>query len=195
MKGCRPLTDAEVIEVARALECTTQGIRDVALFLTGVRTGFRISELLSLRVGDAFQNGNYVDFITVKKMYMKGKAVSRGVPLHSQARIALERQVEELAKRGKASATSFLFPSREGSNRAITRMSAWRMLKVAFSACGLTGKLGSHTMRKTFARRMYEYFGKDLVLLQQALGHARITSTVSYISFAEKEVSDAFLRS
>lgn len=195
MKGCRPLTDAEVIAVAGELARTLHGTRDVALFLTGVRTGFRVSELLSLRVGAAFQNGNYVDFLTVQKMYMKGKAVSRGVPLHTEARAALERQVGELTARGKAGARDYLFPSRQGGSRAICRTQAWRVLKASFKALGLTGTLSTHVMRKTFARRMWEYFGHDLVLLQQALGHARITSTVSYISFAEKQVSDAFLKS
>jgi hypothetical protein len=49
MKGCRPLTEAEVALVRRSFG-GRYGRRDRALFLLGVKSGFRISELLSLRV-------------------------------------------------------------------------------------------------------------------------------------------------
>src|SRR5687767_8066268 len=51
MKGCRALTEAEVALVQRSFG-GTYAARDKALFLLGVKSGFRISELLSLRVAD-----------------------------------------------------------------------------------------------------------------------------------------------
>jgi integrase len=53
----------------------------------------------------------------------------------------------------------------------------------AYKSNELTGKLGTHAMRKTFANRMYDKLGKDLVKCQRALGHRNINSTVSYLSF------------
>ena len=53
MAGCRPLTDAEV----QVVEQTFVNARDRALFVLGVYTGFRISELLSLRRGDVTDAG------------------------------------------------------------------------------------------------------------------------------------------
>ena len=50
MKGCRPLTDTEV-ELMQAGFGGRYATRDRALFLLGVESGFRISELLSLRMG------------------------------------------------------------------------------------------------------------------------------------------------
>ena len=58
----------------------------------------------------------------------------------------------------------------------------------------MTGKLGTHSMRKTLARRVYEGSGKDLMKTQKALGHSRITSTVSYLSFDEKDLDDILLK-
>jgi site-specific recombinase XerD len=64
MKGCRPLTDNEVQVISRSFGGTF-GKRNKALFVVGYRTGFRISELLSLRVGDVQQHGKVVDQVAV----------------------------------------------------------------------------------------------------------------------------------
>ena len=51
MKGCRPL---EVAEVNRAYAAFSgrQAARDRCLFVLGVSSGFRVSEMLSLRIAD-----------------------------------------------------------------------------------------------------------------------------------------------
>lgn len=48
-------------------------------------------------------------------------------------------------------------------------------------------------MRKTFANRVYENLGHDLVKTQRALGHKNINSPVSYLSFRDEEIEDAIL--
>ena len=51
MKGCRPLTDEEVDRISDGFS-GRYAKRDRALFLLGVKTGFRISEMLSLEIRD-----------------------------------------------------------------------------------------------------------------------------------------------
>jgi integrase len=51
MKGCRPLTDEEITLLSRSFG-GTYAARDRALFILGLKSGFRISALLSLRVGE-----------------------------------------------------------------------------------------------------------------------------------------------
>lgn len=195
MKGCRPLSDVEVASVLEQLGSHRYPARDRALFLLGLRSGFRISELLSLTVGDVFQNGNFVDRVSVARRHMKKKMEGRTVALHPEARTAVETWVRELAAAGHTHPHTYVFRSREGANRALNRRSAWAMLKKAYGARGLTGKTGTHSMRKTFAKRIHEKLGRDIMKTQKALGHARITSTCSYLSFAEEEVEDAILKS
>jgi site-specific recombinase XerD len=84
---------------------------------------------------------------------------------------------------------------RKGVNRSITKVQAWRILHEAVVANELTGTLGTHAMRKTFAHRVYERLGRDLVKTQRALGHANINSTVSYLSCADEEIHAAILAS
>jgi integrase len=167
VKGCRPLSDEEVKVISHSFGGTF-GKRNKALFICGVRSGFRISELLSLTVGDVQQHGKIVDHVTVARRHMK-KTEGRTVPLHPEARAALSVWLEVLAKMLKATLgpQTPVFCSRvrdteTGLRRAISREQAWRTLKEAFNSNELVGKLGTHAMRKTFARRMYERLERDL---------------------------------
>ena len=78
MKGCRPLTDREVLGILRVLR-GRYAARDRALVLLGIKSGFRISELLSLRLGDVVQHGDVVKRVTVRRRNMKGKISGRTV--------------------------------------------------------------------------------------------------------------------
>jgi integrase len=72
MKGCRPLSEEEVVLVQRSFG-GVYAARDRALFLLGVKSGFRISKLLSLRLGDVWQHGRLVDRVTVRRQHMKNR--------------------------------------------------------------------------------------------------------------------------
>ncbi len=55
----------------------------------------------------------------------------------------------------------------------------------------LTGTLGTHMMRKTFANRLYERLGRDLFKTQKALGHQNVNSTVQYLHVDQDEINAA----
>ena len=203
MRGCRPLTDAEVSLVAKSFSGTFAK-RNKALFVVGHRTGFRISELLSLTAGDVRQHGKIVDHLSVQRRHMKGgkagKTSSRTVALHPEARAALSVWLETLTKmlKGTLDPMTPVFCSRvrdtaTGLRRHISREQAWRILKAAFTSNELSGKLGTHAMRKTFCNRVYDLLKHDLVKCQRAMGHANINSTVQYLNFREEEIDAAIL--
>ena len=73
------------------------------------------------------------------------------------------------------------------------RVQAHRVLKAAAQANELQGKIASHSMRKTFAEKVYNNLEGDLPKLQKALGHASVNSTVAYLSFKQEDVDDAIL--
>lgn len=66
---------------------------------------------------------------------------------------------------------------------------------IAVTTNELTGKVGTHAMRKTFATRVYHQLNHDLVKTQRAMGHKNINSTVAYLSFVEDEIDQAILAS
>jgi integrase len=81
------LTDLEIAMVKDALTRT----RDKTLFIlaVGLKTGLRISELLSLKVGDVYQYGRLADVVYVERKHMKQKLEGRAIPLHQDAKVAL----------------------------------------------------------------------------------------------------------
>jgi integrase len=191
MKGSRPLEEQEVQDVASSF-AGRFALRDRALFLLGVKSGFRISELLSLRIGDVVKNGRLVERVTVNRRHMKRKIEGRTVILNAEARDALALWIAELQEEG-ASRETPVFRSRKGSDQPINRKHAWRILTEAYAVNELAGTLGTHSMRKTFANRVHVLLGRDLVKTQRALGHKNINSTVSYLSFLEEEIDAAIL--
>jgi len=104
--------------------------RDTALITLGLKTGFRISELLSLAVGDISQHGQMVDRVAVARRSMKGKRAGRSVPLHPQAKEALAAWLEVYRERhGELMPSLPLFVSRQrntdGALQPIGRHTAW----------------------------------------------------------------------
>ena len=192
MKGCRPLSPAEV-EAVLAAFCGPYATRDRALFLLGVKSGFRISELLSLRLLDVMRAGRLLDRVSVARRNMKKKVEGRTVLLHPDARAALELWIEELRAEGYMTSDTFVFQSRKGRNAALSRVQAYRILQAAYERAGVEGQTGTHSMRKTFANNVHEKLGRDLLKTQKALGHRNINSTVSYLSFQQEEIDEAIL--
>ena len=184
MKGCRPLTKPEAELVTSHLHAGRNGVRNAAFFTVGLMTGFRVSELLSLNTTDVFQCGRVVDAVTVKRASMKGKGEGRTVKLNAKAKAAISAWLEE---RGEVEGP--LWCSTAG--KRISRVQVWRVFNRAFRSIGMTGTLGTHCMRKTFADRMHELLDGDLKQLQGALGHKWITSTSQYLSFKEDKINDA----
>lgn len=147
--------------------------RNRALFVMLFKTGFRISEALSLWIPDVVQHGQVVDVVSVTKQNMKGKARSRSVPLHQTAKDALRSYLD-----GEVAPTlGKVFP--------ITRQTAWRALDEAFKLARIPHPFGTHSGRKTFAQSIYERSGHDYLLTSKALGHASIATTQAYLSVSE----------
>jgi site-specific recombinase XerD len=184
MKGCRALSDLEVMQVLNSLTTT----RDRCLFIVGVSVGFRISELLSLKVKNVFEHGNVASRASVEKRNTKGKIEGRSVVLNEYAKKA----IGQLIKENDLTEEMPLFGSRKG-NGSIGRKHAWKILTKAFNNCALEGNLSCHATRKTFAANVYRASGKDIVKVQAALGHRSLSSTSSYLTSISAEVDETVL--
>ncbi len=187
MRGSRPLSRIQVKAILKA----TDSIREKALLTLGFATGYRISELLSLTVADIYTNGVIHSHVTVKASNTKTKQ-GRTVLLNSDAKKALATLVTWLKAKGLDD-TAPLFVSRKHTNgfAAITRQQAGRLLKDLFALVGEFGNVSTHTMRKTFAKAIYDMTGGKIELVQQALGHRSIASTIAYLSFNSTAIDNA----
>ena len=177
MKGTRPLDNDEIRSVSTCFTGTFE-VRNRGLFMLGVSPGGRISELLSLRLGDVYQNGKPVTDLLYSKSIVKGGEVSRAVPVNIDGRDAIEALTDwHREKYATLAPTRPLFPSRnKGGTVAMNRQTAHDMLKTAFMDAGLNGKLATHSLRKSFAQRVYEQ-SNDIYLVQELLGHRNVSTT------------------
>lgn len=170
----RPLTEPEASLVLSHLTC----LRDRALFVVALRTGYRVSELLSLTIDDVTQYGRIRDTVAVKRRHMKGKGQGRSVVLHPEAKAILAEYVA-------TGVTGRLF--------AMTRQHAHRLLRRACEAAQIEGKVSMHSFRKAFGQRVYQATGNNIVAAQRALGHLSLSSTTAYLSVGQDEVDRAIL--
>lgn len=191
MAGRRPLTQAEV----RACSDAFQGryhVRDKCLFVLGVCSGFRIMEMLSLRVGDVIVNQRVRAAVEVKRKFMKGKQSSRIIDLPPQAQLAVLAQAKSLVW---ASPETFLFKAQGDKNKPISYERARMVLLDTLMRIGAIENVGTHSLRKTFANELFD----ELIEMQmngaridpffelsRALGHADPKSTKHYISFRDQ---------
>ena len=192
--GCRPLSDEEYDLILQAFE-GKYVLRDQALFELGIRTGFRISEILAVKVGDVFRNGRMLSTLTVKKSWMKGGKSDRTMPLHPSASKRLHDWIVAAGFVSTEMASQPLF-SRQLTDRSLSRLQAWSILKSAARRAGVnTDRIASHSMRKTFARNMWEspFVNKDMAKMARLLGHSNFSNTLRYLECLDGSLELAVL--
>lgn len=72
----------------------------------------------------------------------------------------------------------------------MNRQTAHDMLKTAFMAASLNGKIATHSLQKSFAQRVYENAG-DIYLVQELLGHRNVATTQKYIGVSYASTREA----
>ncbi|MDE0467365.1 MAG: site-specific integrase [Candidatus Poribacteria bacterium] len=191
MKGTRPLDNSEIRKISDAFNGVF-AVRNRCLFILGVSVGGRISELLALKVNDVWQNNKPVKDLLFDRNIVKGGEVSRAVPVNIDGREAIEALIAwHTELYGDADPTRPLFPSRKGQGlKTMTRIAAHNALKGAFEAAGLNGKLGTHSLRKSYAQRLYEQTN-DIYAVQEMLGHKSVVTTQRYLGVNYASVRDA----
>ena len=193
MKEVQPLRTKRDIEAVKyALRKKSK--RDYALFMLGVCTGRRISDLLGLAVGDMV-SGKGKRLQIVKRLRLKegktGKMID--VVLSESAKSALR---EYLKTRKPLRMEDPLFPSRnksrEGGKRPVSRRQICRVIKGAAVACGIESNTGTHTMRKTFGYLMHKE-GKHIADIMKLLNHASEETTLAYIGITQERLDECVL--
>lgn len=166
MREVQPIRDLKDIAKMKE-ELAKYSDRDCMLFTFGINCGLRVSDLLTLRVSDV--SGDHV-IVTEKKT---GK-INR-FPINAKLRKALRKYIKD----NNLTDNDYLFQSRKGENKPITRVQAWRVLNRAADYLNLD-EIGTHTMRKTYGYHFYQRT-HDIALLQEMFNHSAPSITLRYI--------------
>ncbi len=143
--------------------------RNYLLLHLGRNLAFRIEDLLQLKVGTNIKNGTIYtrEFKTGKEQTFQ---------LHP----SLAKDLENYINRNSLVDGEYLFKSREGINLPITRQRAWQIIKDLAEEVKINYVVGTHSLRKYFARTYYEQTG-DLIGLSEMLNHSSPQVTLIYI--------------
>jgi integrase/recombinase XerD len=169
----QPLTEGEITRVlTHADPKTAIGLRDRALLETGYSTGLRRMELIRLRLYD-------LDFARGVLAVREGKGrKDRVVPIGEQAIAWLERYLNEVRPEFVVEPDEgTVFLTRRGRPFHPNNLS--RLTRDYLVAAGVAKRGACHLLRHTMATAMLEH-GADVRVIQEILGHARLTTTQLY---------------
>ena len=163
------LSTSEIDSIIASISTeTVKGKRDSAMLEVLYSCGLRVSELVSLRIGDLFFGEGFIRVIG------KGDK-QRIVPISDVARSKIESymEVRETKKRGE----DILFLNNRGAK--LTRVMIFTILKQATQRAGIDKTISPHTFRHSFATHLLEG-GASIRQVQEMLGHESITTTEIY---------------
>jgi len=145
--------------------------------IVSINTGLRISDVLNLTY-EAVQEDLVI--ITEKKTGKK-----RTFKINQAVREALNTF-------GPAN-TGFIFVSQKKS--VYSRQSLNRLLKEVFSKEAKKNNISSHSLRKSFGRRVYENNNeseKALTYLSELFNHTSVATTRKYLGIRQEELNDIY---
>ncbi|HEX5057254.1 MAG TPA: site-specific tyrosine recombinase XerD [Gammaproteobacteria bacterium] len=182
------LTEGEVERLLAAPDINTPlGLRDKAMLETVYASGLRVSELVTITLGQINLRQGLI------RLFGKGNK-ERVVPLGEEALHWLTRYLET----GRGVLLSALdarpeqfFVTRRGGG--MTRQMCWHMIKRYARQAGIDKSLSPHTLRHAFATHLLNH-GADLRAVQMLLGHSDLSTTQIYTHIAQARLRDFHAR-
>ncbi len=193
MKEVQPIRDTKKIDAMKSIMKGESNYRDLLLFVLGINTGLRISDILALKWsslinggGRLLKAGDQLNVVEIKTKKLKSFMINRSVAE------ALKLYYDALAN---VNPDDPVFSSRktdDGSLQPITRIAAWQMLNRYANMVGLNEGIGTHTLRKTFGYHLYKK-GVALEYIQKMLNHSSPAITLRYIGITQEQLNDIYV--
>ncbi|MCQ6531172.1 site-specific integrase [Bacillus mycoides] len=177
MNFVQPIRDPEQIQQIKEY-LKERNARNYILFVMGINTGLRISDILKLKVGD------------VQGSHISMREMKTGKQKRIQITSALKRELKWFNEGREVG--EYLLRSRKGKNRPIGRSMAYKILKSTAAEFRLD-EIGTHTLRKTYGYHMYMQT-KNIALLMEIFNHSSEKVTLRYIGVNQDAMDKAMSR-
>lgn len=175
-------------EVVRLLEQpsgeSAKEIRDKAMLELLYATGIRVTELITLKLGDVNLQMGYI--------VCRDASKERVIPFGNEAKNALLRYLQETrASMIEDQDSDYLFVNCSG--QPMSRQGFWKLIKYYAKKAGIVADITPHTLRHSFAAHLVEN-GADLRSVQEMLGHSDISTTQIYANMNHNRIREVYAK-
>ncbi len=153
------------------------------IFKTGINTGLRISDILSLKVSDIFHSDfKFRDHLTISEQ-KTGKL--KKIKLNETLRKCLFKYVKEQ----NLHADDYLFYSQKGGH--IGRIQVYKVMRESASSLGIEN-FGTHSLRKTWGYWTYKISKYNIGLIMDTFNHSSAAITIRYIGINQEQKDELY---
>jgi len=158
--------------------------RDLLLFVVGINTALRVSDLLQLRIGDFIDAHGAVR----ERFWLREEKRNKRheVVINHSIREALE-EYRAVYPNVENNLNNFLFfnTRTHDYSHPIDRRQVWRIISDICSAVGRGGNYATHTLRKTWGYHA-RMNGVGLALIMHKFNHSDLAYAKRYLGITDK---------
>jgi integrase len=172
-----PIKDSNVLQQVQKclLEDFKAGQRNYTIFQVGKATLLRVSDVMCLKYQEIYNS----DGLVKHNAYIRDKKTGKPNTLYLKpVKSDLIEYQQWLIKHNLQS--EWLFPSIKRPNRHISEKQFYKIMAHVGDLLGIN-YLGTHTMRKTGAYRVYTQSNYNIGLVMQLLNHSSEAMTLKYL--------------
>lgn len=185
-----PIKDSQIL--TQVLDCLKNdfkyGQRNYCIFQVGKATMLRVSDVISLKKSDVFdqdgqimKNAYIVDQKTKKQNTLYLRPVEKDLLVYQNWLM----RYQMLHPAMKVYDSPWLFPSFADPEKHIAGHTYYEVMQKVGDLLGLN-YLGTHTMRKTGAYRVYEQSHHNIGLVMKLLNHSSEAVTLAYLGLDQE---------
>jgi len=189
MKFVEPIRDRRKISQIKNLLRGKKQYRNLLLFVVGINSALRISDLLQLKIGHFInKSGKIKNRFSIREQ-KRGKR--HEIIINNSIREALVEYLNYYPQIiGDPGNYLFFNPK---TKYQLKRGQAWKFVSNICKDVGLQGNYGTHSLRKTWGYHA-RMNGVDLALIMYKLNHNSIAYTKRYLGITDDELEDVVKR-
>ncbi|MDR0221670.1 MAG: tyrosine-type recombinase/integrase [Lachnospiraceae bacterium] len=184
MSTTQPIRNKHHIRAIAEYHLKRGEFRNHLLVVMCTHTALRVSDLLRLTWNDVYDFDRQCireSIAIIEKKTGKSKIISLNNTVNSALKHCLPAAVS-----GDA-----LIKSRKGTNKAISRVQAYRIITAAAEALSFGTKVSCHSLRKTFGYHAWKS-GASPAVIMEIYNHSNFAVTCRYLGVAQDDKDEVY---
>jgi integrase len=185
MAAADPIRDLKQLRQLAGYWLKRGGYRNYALIVLGAHTALRIWDLLHLKWNDVYdaKSGKFRSHINLTE---KKTGKRQTIALNPKAAEALRLYLPH----GRG---AYIFVGSHRDEKPISRVQAWRIIRIAADAVRAAGRIACHSLRKTFGYFAWK-MGALPVMLTDIFNHSSYEVTRRYLGITQDDRDGVYLK-